>query len=157
MTLISRTIALNSPSRTEALARHLAPVLGAGDVVLLEGPIGAGKTHFARCLIQSLLPLPEDVPSPTFTLVQVYDGPDSEIWHADLYRLSAPDEVVELGLTDAFEDAICLVEWPDRLADLAPESALKMSFKLMEGEGQRRLTLSSTSQRWEPIIQAIPE
>lgn len=157
MTLISRSITLNSPLRTEALARHLAPVLAAGDVVLLEGPIGAGKTHFARSLIQSVLPFSEDVPSPTFTLVQVYDGPDSEIWHADLYRLSTPDEVVELGLTDAFEDAICLVEWPDRLADLTPENALLMSFSLMEGEGQRQLTLSSTSQRWEPIIKAVQE
>lgn len=157
MTLISRSIALNSPSRTEALACHLAPALAAGDVLLLEGPIGAGKTHFARSLIQSLLPVPEDVPSPTFTLVQVYDGPVSEIWHADLYRLSAPDEVVELGLTDAFEDAICLVEWPDRLADLTPENALKMSFNLLEREGARQLTISSTSERWEPIIQAIPE
>lgn len=123
--------------------------------MLLEGPIGAGKTHFARSLIQALLPVPEDVPSPTFTLVQVYDGSNTEIWHADLYRLSAPDEVVELGLTDAFEDAICLVEWPDRLADLAPENALKMSLKLLEGEGQRQLTVSSTSERWKPIIKAL--
>ncbi|MCP4205775.1 MAG: tRNA (adenosine(37)-N6)-threonylcarbamoyltransferase complex ATPase subunit type 1 TsaE [Shimia sp.] len=155
MTLISRSIALNTPLETQSLARHLAPVLRQGDVMLLEGPIGAGKTHFARSLIQALLPVPEDVPSPTFTLVQVYDGSNTEIWHADLYRLSAPDEVVELGLTDAFEDAICLVEWPDRLADLAPENALKMSLKLLEGEGQRQLTVSSTSERWKPIIKAL--
>ena len=123
---------------------------------MLEGPIGAGKTHFARSLIQSLLPVMEDVPSPTFTLVQVYDGPNSEVWHADLYRLSAPDEVVELGLTDAFEDAICLVEWPDRLAELAPENALTLRFEIAPQEEHRTLTLTSASNHWAEKLAGIP-
>ncbi len=148
MTAFSRTFSLNSPTETQALAVQLAPRLSPGDVLLLEGPIGAGKTHFARSLIQSLLPIAEDVPSPTFTLVQVYDGPVSEIWHADLYRLSAPDEVVELGLTDAFEDAICLVEWPDRLAELAPENALTLQFEISPHVEHRTLRLSSASEYW---------
>ncbi|SFL77724.1 tRNA threonylcarbamoyladenosine biosynthesis protein TsaE [Shimia aestuarii] len=128
-----------------------------GDVLLLQGDIGAGKTHFARALIQSLLSEPEDVPSPTFTLVQTYETPGSEIWHADLYRLTSPDEVVELGLTDAFEDAICLVEWPDRLAELAPQSALRLDFSLGDTEGQRKLTLSWQTGRWTPLVQEISQ
>ena len=92
-------------------------LLRAGDCVLLEGPIGAGKTHFCRALIRARLGREEDVPSPTFTLVQTYDA-DVEIWHADLYRLSHPDEALELGLEDAFASAICLVEWPERLGEL---------------------------------------
>lgn len=115
--------------RAAAVARHARP----GDVFLLSGPIGAGKTAFARAFIQARLaeagaPV-EDVPSPTFTLVQTYDAGGSEIWHADLYRLTHPDEVEELGLIDAFDTAICLVEWPDRLGELTPERSVRMTFR----------------------------
>jgi tRNA threonylcarbamoyladenosine biosynthesis protein TsaE len=77
----------------------------------------------------------EDVPSPTFTLVQSYQA-DVEIWHADLYRLSHPDEVLELGLDEAFDSAICLIEWPNRLGSLLPKGAMRLRFAL-EGEGRR--------------------
>lgn len=120
---------------TSRLARLLAPYLRAGDVLLLEGAIGAGKTHFCRALIRARLERQEDVPSPTFTLVQTYEN-DPDIWHADLYRLSHPDEARELGLEDAFETAICLVEWPDRLGELVPEGAMRLRFR-PEGEGRR--------------------
>ncbi len=119
---------LNSPIETSKLAENLGSRLRVGDVILLSGEIGAGKTLFARALIQSLQDAPEDVPSPSFTLVQVYDTRAGEIWHSDLYRLSEPDQCVELGLLDAFETAICLVEWPDRLGDLIPDTALFMKF-----------------------------
>lgn len=146
---------LPSPDATAAFATRLAPHLGAGDVLLLEGPIGAGKTHFARALIQSLLPTPEDVPSPTFTLVQVYDGATAAIWHSDLYRLTHPDEVTELGLTDAFDDAICLVEWPDRLGDMAPASALHLCFDPGTQDDARRLTLRWTDPRWSDVMKGL--
>ena len=107
-------LTLHDADQTARLAVTLGRALTAGDVVLLTGDVGAGKTHFARALIQSLLAVPEDVPSPTFTLVQTYDAPAAAIWHADLYRLTSVYEIEELGLTDAFSDAICLVEWPDR-------------------------------------------
>ena len=78
-------LTLHDADQTARLAVTLGCALTAGDVVLLTGDVGAGKTHFARALIQSLLPVPEDVPSPTFTLVQTYDAPAAAIWHADLY------------------------------------------------------------------------
>ncbi|QOL82023.1 tRNA (adenosine(37)-N6)-threonylcarbamoyltransferase complex ATPase subunit type 1 TsaE [Pseudooceanicola spongiae] len=121
---------LASPEATCAFAQRLGARLKPGDVILLSGGIGAGKTHFARCLIQSILVAPEDVPSPTFTLVQEYDTQNGPLWHADLYRLSDPLDAVELGLEDAFEQAICLIEWPDRLGDLAPTEALRIDFSV---------------------------
>lgn len=101
----------------------------AGDCLLLEGQIGAGKSHFARALIRARLGREEDVPSPTFTLVQTYQA-DVEIWHADLYRLGHPDEVLELGLEAAFDDAICLIEWPDRLGRHLPQGAVRLKLTL---------------------------
>ncbi|MEP2531687.1 tRNA (adenosine(37)-N6)-threonylcarbamoyltransferase complex ATPase subunit type 1 TsaE [Shimia sp.] len=148
----SLSLSLSSPDATAALAARFASALGPGNVLLLQGDIGAGKTHFARALIQTLLTVPEDVPSPTFTLVQTYDTRSGELWHADLYRLTSPDEVIELGLVDAFEEAICLVEWPDRLADLFPESALMLEFELSQHEGHRSLKLSWSNPGWDHIV-----
>ncbi len=145
----TRTLHSGSPDRTCAIARRLGAHLRAGDVLLLHGDIGAGKTHFARCLIQSLLPRPEDVPSPTYTLVQTYPGPVCEIWHADLYRLPGPNEVFELGLTDAFDSAICLIEWPDRLGDLAPSTALTIALAPGPVADARILTLTWQSAEWD--------
>lgn len=127
---------LAAPDDTERLGRWLAGNLRPGDTVLLQGPIGSGKTHLARSVIQSWLGRPEEVPSPTFTLVQTYGEGDTEIWHADLYRLGHPDEVMELGLEDAFGRAICLIEWPERLGRAVPASALRLSFS-QDGEGRR--------------------
>lgn len=120
------TIFLADEDATAALGEGLARLLQAGDTLLLEGPIGAGKSHLARAFIRARLGRMEDVPSPSFTLVQTYDADGVEIWHADLYRLSHPDEVLELGLEDAFATAICLVEWPDRLGSHLPSNALRL-------------------------------
>ena len=152
-----RTRILAHPDRTCAFARAMAPRLGPGDVVLLGGGVGAGKTHFARCLIQSSLPDPEDVPSPTYTLVQSYAGPVCEIWHADLYRIGDPGEVIELGLSEAFETAICLVEWPDRLGDLAPAKALVLDFAPGLDEETRHLTLSWSDPRWTARLDGLTD
>ncbi len=123
-------------------------MLHPGDVILLNGDVGAGKTHFARALIQSQLVAFEDVPSPTFTLVQTYESAVGEIWHADLYRLTDLQEIEELGLTDAFETAICLVEWPDRLGDLAPEHALTLELMTGDNADARRLTVLWHHSKW---------
>ncbi len=119
---------LGDETATIDLAAMIAPILSPGDTLLLEGPIGAGKSAFARAIIRSCLGRMEDVPSPTFTIVQTYDAPNAEIWHCDLYRLTHPDEAFELGLEDAFETAICLIEWPDRLGNAAPADALTLAF-----------------------------
>lgn len=121
-------ITLHDESATIALAQRLAPLLHVGDCFLLEGEIGSGKTAFSRALIRARLGRFEDVPSPTFTLVQTYDHSDGDIWHCDLYRLTHPDEAFELGLEDAFREAICLIEWPDRLGKDQPENAIRLSF-----------------------------
>ena len=151
----SRHISLNTNTAddTASLAQQISQALGPGDCLLLEGPIGAGKTHFGRSLIQALLPVTEDVPSPTFTLVQTYQGPDCEIWHSDLYRLSHPDDVAELGLTQAFDEAICLVEWPDRLGTLAPSDALTLLFATdPDMADHRQITLQWHHKKWAPLI-----
>lgn len=109
-----------------AWAARLAPALRAADTLLLSGDLGSGKTHFARGLIRARLG-PDgtmaEIPSPSFTLVQTYDTPGAEVWHADLYRLTDPQEVWELGLDAAMDEAICLIEWPDRWADPWPATA----------------------------------
>lgn len=142
-------LTLPGPDATSTLARRIGAVLRPGDVLLLDGPVGAGKTHFARSLIQSLLTEPEDVPSPTFTLVQTYDGGAFEIWHTDLYRLSSPGEVIELGLLEAFVDSVTLIEWPDRLGDLAPDHALSLDFAPHDDPDQRVLDITWRDPRWD--------
>lgn len=151
-------IDLADESRTLRLARAMAPLLGAGDVLALRGEIGAGKSFFARALIKARLAAlgrNEDVPSPTFTLVQTYRAGDLEIWHSDLYRLTDPDEVFELGLDEAFGSALCLIEWPDRLGPALPAGALVLDFAPGGDEGARILTLSSTEPGWSGRLASI--
>jgi len=155
MTLRTRTTLLDTADATCRLGQDLAAFLRPGDVILLVGNIGAGKTHFARCLIQASLNKPEDVPSPTYTIIQSYAGVHGEIWHADLYRLTDADEAVELGLMDAFSDAICLVEWPDRLGDMAPKSALELTFEPTTKAEARNLTMRWSDNRWDRILREV--
>lgn len=156
MTQNQKTTVFHSPEQTATFAQNLARMLAPGDVILLEGPIGAGKTHFSRNLIQSLMDPVEDVPSPTFTLVQIYDVPMGELWHADLYRLSHADEVEELGLLAAFEDAVCLVEWPDRLAELSPAHALTLRLSLVDSEEDARgAELRWQDPKWDQRLEAL--
>lgn len=130
------SIALPSEDDTARLGAWLATRLDAGDCLALTGPIGAGKSHLARALIRARTGNPrEDVPSPTFTLVQTY-GADVDIWHADLYRLTHPDEVLELGLDDAFSHAITLVEWPERMGAALPADAIRLAL-VADGDGRR--------------------
>lgn len=145
-------IRLACEADTQKFAASIADLVGAGDVLLLEGDLGAGKTAFARALISKRLELvnapAEDIPSPTFTLVQTYVAGELEIWHADLYRLTAPSEAFELGLEEAYSSALCLIEWPSRLEDTAPAQALMLEFAMVEGQGGRFLSIGG-SEAWQ--------
>ena len=148
-------LSLASPAATNKLATTLAPQLKIGDTLLLSGPIGSGKTHFARALIQSLLRAIEDVPSPSFTLVQTYEAENFDLWHADLYRLSSPDEVIELGLMDAFDQAVTLIEWPDCLGSLKPASALSITLCQGDEDQSRFAELSWQDNKWDVRIKEL--
>ena len=160
----SHQVHFSTADQTRQFAVNLSDHLKSGDVVLLQGAIGAGKTHFARSLIRARLAkvgIEEDVPSPTFTLVQTYNVGTAEIWHADLYRLTHPDEIEELGLTQAFDDAICLIEWPDRLGELQPDNALLISIEASPDSNQedhRVITFSGDAAIWrDRVLGALPK
>src|SRR5690349_2246127 len=121
-------IAIDLPDEaaTAALAAHLAAVARPGDVIALKGELGAGKTSFARAFIRALGGTGE-VPSPTFTLVQVYDVQPAPVWHFDAYRLRDPEEAWELGIEDGFAEGISLIEWPERLGALLPARRLEVA------------------------------
>lgn len=144
---------------TAAFAARLSACLLPGDVLLLEGTLGAGKSAFCRAFIRAIAQNPEEeVPSPTFTLVQLYEHLPKPVWHFDLYRLSEPDEVIELGWEDALDSAILLIEWPDRLEDLRPATALTLSIALQEtasGEEIRQMTLTGDAEHWAPRLAEI--
>ena len=149
---MKKTLISNGPLETKALALRIRENLQNGDVVLLKGEIGAGKSHFARSLIQAAMDEVEDVPSPTFTLVQTYDTLVGSIWHADLYRLSDQSEVFELGLIDAFGNDIVLIEWPDRLGYLEPQDALTIELVILEYD-KREVIFSTSSCVWEARLE----
>ena len=121
------------------LAAALLPLVRAGDVICLEGDLGAGKTAFARHFIRSAAGAALEVPSPTFTLVQTYDEAQPvPLWHFDLYRLNHPDEVFELGWDDVRAHALALVEWPVRLGRLLPADRLEISFAAVDADDSLR-------------------
>lgn len=151
---MQKSYVLSSLHDTNRLGQTLADALSAGDTVLLSGDVGAGKTALARaCILARLQAIDavEDVPSPTFTLVQVYPLDDVQIWHADLYRLSSVDEIYELGLDQALEEDICLIEWPERLGNLRPENALSVHLDAIDDD-RRRVSLEWTDRKWDSVI-----
>jgi len=119
-------IDLSDEAATAALAARLAAVARRADVIALKGELGAGKTSFARFFIRALGGTGE-VPSPTFTLAQVYELPVATVWHFDGYRLRDPEEAWELGIEDAFSDGISLIEWPERFGALLPARRLEVA------------------------------
>ncbi|MBO1075175.1 tRNA (adenosine(37)-N6)-threonylcarbamoyltransferase complex ATPase subunit type 1 TsaE [Roseomonas marmotae] len=150
MSLESLTLALPDLAATEALAARAAALARPGDALLLEGPLGAGKSAFARAFLRAAAgDAGLEVPSPSFTLVQAYDLPLGVAHHFDLYRLSGPEELEELGWEEA-RDGIVIVEWPQRLEYLAPPDALRL--RLEPGEGDARTaTLSGWGARLEAL------
>lgn len=140
-------IALPDPEATAALAEALANVARLGDVIGLSGDLGAGKTTFARAFIRARAAREgrgedEEVPSPTFTLVQAYDCGGVPVWHFDLLRVERAEDALELGIDEAFAAAISLIEWPERLGPLCPEDWLDVHLELAEGEEARKARLA---------------
>ena len=117
---------LPDEAATAALAARIASLARPGDVIALKGVLGAGKSSFARAFIRAS-GCGEAVPSPTFTLVQIYDVGDAAIWHFDCYRLRHPEEAWELAIEDAFTEGISLIEWPERLGPLVPPRRLEIT------------------------------
>ncbi|MBP6819420.1 MAG: tRNA (adenosine(37)-N6)-threonylcarbamoyltransferase complex ATPase subunit type 1 TsaE [Ferrovibrio sp.] len=144
------TLTLPDEAATAALAAALAPHLKAGDALLLQGPLGAGKTSFARAAIRALCGPGTEVPSPSFNLVLTYDTPAGPLWHVDLYRVADPREVDELGLEEIFADGIALIEWPDRLGPDAPRGALTLS--LLPTTGSSRIATFQGAGDWSPRL-----
>lgn len=138
---------------TTRLGEDLAMALRAGDVLLLDGDLGAGKTTLARGLIRALAADPaHEVPSPTFTLVQSYDTP-LPVHHFDLYRLSSPEELEELGFDEAIATGVALVEWPERAGEAMPATSLRIAFE-HEGDG-RRVTISGDGAAFDRVARSL--
>ena len=152
-------ISSSSPEQTGWLARHLAPKCAAADTLLLSGEIGSGKTAFAREFIGCRLAecgLRAEVPSPTYTLVQTYHARGTEIWHADLYRLNSPLEAIELGLDEAIDHALCLIEWPERLGGLDPASGHWFNFSIdADEEFGRRIGIGTRNPEIADFLAAL--
>ena len=126
MSRLPACIDLPAEPDTEALGRRLAPLLRPGEAICLSGGLGAGKSSLARALIRALTSPDEEAPSPTFTLVQTYAGPEFEVAHFDLYRLDDPEEAREIGLDEALDHGAALIEWPERLQGRLPADRLDL-------------------------------
>ena len=139
---------------TDRIGAALARVLRPGDVLAVSGPLGAGKSHLCRAVIRAALDDPHaEVPSPSYTLVNVYEAAACEIWHADLYRIADAGELTELGLDDACKDAIVPIEWPERWAALPPR---RVDVAITVGPGERRtLVFTPSGPGWGHVVSAL--
>jgi tRNA threonylcarbamoyladenosine biosynthesis protein TsaE len=134
---------LPTESDTIVLGQRLAALVRPGDVVCLSGTLGTGKSTLARALIRALTDAEEEVPSPTFTLVQQYETAAGLVWHFDLYRLERPDDALELDVEEAFAEGISLIEWPDRLGPHLPRRRLDVLLQPDEAGLGRHATLTA--------------
>ena len=131
-----KSLLLADEAATRRLGRALADALRPGDAVCLTGPLGAGKSTLARALIRALTTPDEEVPSPTFTLVQFYETAGFPLAHFDLYRLTDPEEAYEIGLDEALDGGVALIEWPQRLEGRLPANRLDIDIAL-DGDARR--------------------
>lgn len=144
-----------SGAKTRALGRRLARLLRAGDVVLLQGPLGAGKTTLAQG-IGAGLKVEEPVRSPTFVLMTRHDGGSLPLYHADLYRLGTPEEVEDLSLEEQAADGVLLVEWPERGLEALPEEHLLVALEpVPEDASMRRITVVAAGDRYKRVLDGL--
>jgi len=144
---------LPDEAATAAFAARIATLAERGDVIALAGDLGAGKTSFARAFIRAR-GSEEEVPSPTFTLVQVYELVPMAIWHFDFYRVTRPDEAWELGIEDAFSQGISLIEWPERLGPLLPPHRLEITLLFGDRPDARRARIAA-GEGWQDRLAGI--
>ena len=141
-----KTFQISKLDQTIRLAESFSKLLKKNDIIALYGTLGVGKTAFTRALVQSFSPS-EEVPSPTFTLLQTYETEKFPIFHFDLYRLKTPEEVFELGIEDAFYDGVSLIEWPEKMGNIAPEKKL-LKIQIECYNNIRTFTFSSENPLW---------
>ena len=140
-----RRLTLDGEEATAELAAEIASLAEDGDVIALSGELGTGKTTFARAFLREW-GVQEEIPSPTFTLVQTYELEAGTVWHFDLYRLENPDDALELDIEDAFTEGISLIEWPERLGAYLPWERLDLRFAIGEREDVRRVEIEGTDE-----------
>lgn len=132
----------HSENETADFARQYAQTLTSGDILFLEGTLGAGKSVFARALIRELTNTPDlNVPSPTFTLLQTYPSPKGEIYHYDLYRLKSKEEIYDLEWDEALQDGIILIEWAEKLENISIHKPTKTISFTIESDNSRKITV----------------
>ncbi len=145
---------INSLQETYDFAKKIADLAQPGDIITLRGDLGSGKTEFARAFIRCFMGPDEEVPSPTFNLVQIYYPPICPIWHFDLYRLEHPDEIWELGLEEALHGNIVLIEWPERLENYPLSNHLSITL-LVDAKTQNRTINFAPDVSWQDRLQIL--
>lgn len=135
----------NTQEETQNLARALSEISTSQDIWALFGTLGVGKSVFSRAFIKNLTSI-EEVPSPTFTLVQVYEAPSFDIYHYDLYRLKSAEEIWELNIEEAFAQAVSLVEWPEKMGPYLPRDCFKVNIVSLS-QDRRRIEIEVKSEK----------
>ena len=131
----------NTEEDTVRLGQKLSSIAKKGDVFALYGTLGMGKSVFSRAFVKSLTSANE-VPSPTFTLVQIYEAKDFDIYHFDLYRLKSPEEIFEIGMEEALYDGVCLIEWPEKMQGYLPKNIFRL--EITPYEQGRKIKIETT-------------
>ncbi|HAS55816.1 MAG TPA: tRNA (adenosine(37)-N6)-threonylcarbamoyltransferase complex ATPase subunit type 1 TsaE [Firmicutes bacterium] len=149
---MEKVLISNSMEDTKEIAKRIAFYLNRGDVILLKGDLGAGKTTFVGGIAKSL-GIKEDVISPTFNIMKCYFSGKIPLYHIDAYRLE--NQNIEIGLDEYIEgDGVCFIEWPDYISSLIPDEKLDITI-LNLGENKRQITLSSLSERFFPLLRSL--
>lgn len=144
---------LANENKTKFLAKKISRIAKEGDVFALYGTLGMGKSVFARAFIQELCGESEEVPSPTFTLLQTYGTKSFDIYHFDLYRLKSPNEVFELGIEEAFYSSVCLIEWPEKMGRYLPKDIFKV--EILPYMNGRKIVIETSSEEKFKRISSI--
>ena len=139
---------LANKAETEALGASLAEIAIPGDIIALKGTLGSGKSVLARAFIRKYCKTTENIPSPTFTLVQTYDMGLVPVYHFDLYRIINSEETIELGIEEAFSDGISLIEWPERLESYLPKNHLEIWLRVNNKDSIRNILLAG-AESWQ--------